>query len=512
MNESWYPRYKFSNRIERYLKLVGSTFNVLNANKEWVPYELTNHQREWHAKDVAVLGEYAKSRVVVKSRNTSFTVSTLISNLTDVPNFPNKVVPLVRLNITRAQDLISDCKELIRKMNVVELEDGRCWPFNKDKVEMKNVNSIKFPNGVEFRAFPANAQAAEVIRGLRIAGNAGIVDESNFMRDFENIYIALRDASAGSELGRKCFQMNIGTTLKGRATPFNLWYEKIKEKQILDIYSWPVFDPEKFDISQSVFEQDVTPIVRWHSLEDLENKRKEDKNRFLEEYMAQLVDSEEQFYPYVIILKSIDDDLKETFKTIGNVWMGIDVASVNDYFVISVFEEIDGIFYQRFLKYIREVDLTEMEEEIHEYIRIFKPFKVRIDANGIGFQISQALRKRYGNMVDPIRGARLKGIFRGENVKTNEFIHTNQKRLMTEGKLKLFNDEMQINHYTVWDYSYEASSTKEFGHGDITMANGYALLPLDYRRRKALSPMTSNKSLHNNETDISQMKRPEVDW
>ena len=125
MNESWYPDYNYSDRVEKYLKLVGKTFNVLNANKEWVPYTLTNHQREWHAGDVACLGQFAKSRVVVKSRNTSFTVSTLISNLADVPNFPNKVVPLVRLNIIRAQDLIADCKKIIRNINVVEL-DGKC--------------------------------------------------------------------------------------------------------------------------------------------------------------------------------------------------------------------------------------------------------------------------------------------------------------------------------------------------------------------------------------------------
>jgi hypothetical protein len=512
---SWYPlNPKLNNEAyKKYFASLEYIFKVQDPSKNWVPYALTNHQREWHSEDVALVGSLATDRVVIKSRNTSFTTSGQISNLMAVYKYPDQVVPFVRLNITRAMDLINDCKKLIRHIRPMLLPDGSKYPFDPELVDTRAAGKIVFPNGVEFRAFPANAQAAESIRGLRIAGSAGIVDESNFMKDFDDIYIALRDAAAGSSRdGKKEFQMNIGTTRKGRMTPFNIWYEKIEKTNALRVFKWPVFDPNKFNISLPITQQNLDPIVHWHSLEDLEKKRTEDKNRFLEEYMAELIDNEEQFYEYPTIMKCLLDGLenRHTPEKDGMFLIGIDVASINDYFVISIFEKIKNkqqfleennivlnsiygdIYVQRHLFYTRKVELEDMMAHVVKVIEIWKPLRVRIDANGIGFQLGQQLRRRYGGMIDPIRGSRLKGIVKAETVDVNEFLHTNQKTLMANGCVYLLNDEMQINHYSSWDYSYKCESTTEFGHGDITMANGYALLPFDYKQHKGSIPLTNN--------------------
>ena len=510
---SWYPIIPLQPHTEKYIRLLEATYKVLDPDKRWVPYQLQPHQIEWHAHDVAICHTNAVSRLVVKSRNTSFTTSTLISSLSAVPFYPSTVVPFVRQNIERAVDLIRDCKEIIKNMNVVR-KDGVYLPFNKDDVYMKNNKSITFPNGVEFRAFPANADAANTIRGLRVAGNAGILDEMNYVRNFEDIYIALRDAASGSKDGQKAFQMNIGTTLRGRGTPFNIWREKVVGQKILNYFEWPVFNPQHFNISESIMEQEIEPIVPWHSLVDLEQKRLEDKNRFLEEYMAQIVDSEEQFYPYELILKCVED-LQTLFKTNGKVYIGIDVASINDYFVISVFEEIAGIFYQRFLKYVREVELSDMEQECYKLIDLYKPLKVRIDANGIGFDLAQRLKRRYGAVVDPIRTNKVEGIDKKQKIGMNEYLHVNQKMMMNDGRVKLMNDDVQIQHYTVWDYKYKAEASKEWGHGDICMANAYALLPFRFKFRKNKGPVKmniTNKYEMMVDDVVVERMRQEVEW
>ena len=512
--KSWYPTVQYSEHINKYLKLVENSFNVLDVNRRWTPYILTPHQKDWHSHDVAILHTNAKSRVVAKSRNTSFTVSTLISNLTAVPNYPNVVVPFVRLNVDRAIDLIDDCKELIKNMNYVEYK-GVKWPFNKDDVYMGNAKSITFPNGVEFRAFPANSQAANVIRGLRIAGNAGILDESNFMRDFEDIYIALRDAAAGSDEGKKAFQMNIGTTLKGRTTPFNIWFDKIKKTNILDIYKWPVFNPYKFDPKKSILEQDLIPIVSWHNLEDLEQKRLEDINRFLEEYMAQVVDSDDQFYPHELIIQNVNADLinyKEP-PHIGLFYIAIDVASQNDYFVITIFEKINNRFVQRYLFYDnKDVDLPTAQKRCEKIIKLWRPRKVRVDSNGIGFQLFQALKKQFGASVEAISHKKIKTTDNSQTIAMNEFIHTNQKAFLNYGDVELLSDELQIIHYSQWNYNYKAESTAEFGHGDIAIANGYAMLPDNIKILQTKGSLRTFERAQKDLSKLQHLKSPDVKW
>jgi len=512
---SWYNGSNLSTPQINYLKGLQKVFQVQNANRKWVRYKLTPHQIEWHKGDITLLGSRAKNRCVVKSRNTSFTTSAIISNISAIHYYPQQVVPFVRLNITRANDLIDECKKIINHMKFTKNKDGVYYPFNPDEVEMKAKSSIKFPNGVEFRAFPATNSASEVIRGLRISGSAGIIDESNFMKDYENIYIALRDASAGSEAGVKHFQMNIGTTLKGRTSPFKLWFdkqEKIKNGGV-DIYRWPVFPIKKFNIDQPITEQELTPIVPWHDLNDLEQKRVENKNRFLEEYMAQTVDNDDAFYEYDLIMKCINEELESGvgINPQGMFFMGVDVASVHDYFVITVFEKIGERFIQRYLWYSNDILLPEAQKKVDKIIQRFNPIKCRIDSDGMGLQIAQAMIVKYGKKIDAIKGAqKTKAMEKRQNVKLKEYVHSNQKMVMLNDNLELINDELQIIHYSMWTYEYKAESNEEQGHGDIAIANAYALLPVNYRLMKSIRPISTNinKQIYD---DVKEVKR-EVDW
>lgn len=514
---SWYPKVVLAEGEIKYIKLLQKTFKVQDTTRQWVPYKLSTHQLEWHRDDIAVQGYNAKSRVVIKSRNTSFTTSALISNIAAVPFYPDQIVPFVRLNQQRANDLISDCKKYIRHITPIRLPDKSLFPFNPNDVNLDAAGTIKFPNGVEFRAFPATASSSEIIRGLRISGSAGIVDESNFMRDYQNIFVALSDATAGEDReGKSHFQMNIGTTLKGKGTPFNLWYEREKKLPTSDIriYSWPVFDPLKIDYSIPLTSQDIDTIVHWHSIEKLENRRLRDINKFKEEYMCCPVDSEEQFYSSELVLDRVNTELinHPTCVEDGVYFMGIDVASIQDFFAISIFQKIEDKYIQRHLFYRRQVGLPDMEKHTIKLIQIWKPIRVRVDANGIGMQLSQELQRRFGGVINPIRGSKLKGIEKNQKLPVNEYIHTNQKTLMSMKKVELINDEMQIIHYSVWDYDYKADSTEEYGHGDITIANGLALLPLNYKAiKKGTKVITNLGNSYDKTVNIPHIEQ-EIDW
>ena len=548
-NNSWYNNPVIKTKKELfYLKQLETIWKVQDANRNWVPYKLQPHQIEWHLEDVALKKHKAKDRVVIKSRNTSFTTSSIISNLMSIPEWGEQVIPFVRLNQERANDLIEDTKKYVRHMTPIQLPDGSLYPFDPDKVDMEKAGSVKFPNGVEFRAFPATNSAAEIIRGLRIVGSAGIIDESNFMKDFKNIFVALRDSSAGSIDGNHIFQMNVGTTLKGMDSKFFVWFKeqkKLQEKNLdtsLKFFYWYVFNPDVFRDDIELTKQDIKTIVPWHSINTLNQKFLQDKQVFMEEYMCVPAEKSEAFYKLNHIYEVVNLDL--VYKTAtynekdkewdiarphnpsGTFYMGVDVASIHDFFVISIFEHVGNKYIQRFLFYKRQVDLDDMEELTAMCIDLWKPVRCRIDSTGQGFQIGQTLKKKYGSVVDAIRGSKLhevggasggnvKGIDKNQTVPVNEFLHTNQKRLIIHGDVELLNDDMQIAHYTQWDYNFKAASTNELGHGDIVIANGFALLPLKYKSSKVQNKL-STSYLHNKKkqpnVDEEILKEPEIIW
>ncbi len=122
-----------------------------------------------------------------------------------------------------------------------------------------------------------------------------------------------------------------------------------------------------------------------------------------------------------------------------------------------------------------------MEDVIAEFLIKMIPLglkKYRIDGNGPGFHIAEKFKKIYPNIIEIIRNPSIK--VSGQKISFNEYVHTNQLKLLNKKCVKLLNDEMQIHHYTAWDVSYNAKSTLEYGHGDSAITNGYVLLPLNW--------------------------------
>ena len=523
---SWYPLTKLTFQELTYCKSLEQIFRVEDALGEWVPYKLQPHQVEWHIDDVALKKENAPQvRAVKKSRNTSFTMSSVISSLMAVPLFDDNVSPVLRLNQQRANDLIKDEKKVIKKMQPIVLEDGSLYPFDPKKVDVNNKQSIIFPNGCEHRAFPANSSASDIIRGFRIRGHAGNVDESNFFKDFDNIYTALRHANAGSKNGKGIYQFNVGTTLRGLNTPYYRWLQKQERMQRegkqtqVKLYEWPIFDPQKFNKEIEPLKQpELVPIVPWQDMMNLNQTYLDDEFRFMEEYMGMAVDSEVQFYVTAKVIEAMDESLEniQTPTEHGKYIMTIDPAGEGgDYFASTIFEErasspiesvinghkfIENIneYFQRYLYYDKKkVDLEYMTEKTSATILTWIPFglhTVRVDANGIGYQLGQTLQKRFPNInIELIRGGQNVKIEGGRTITLKEHKHEYHKKLLTYNKIHLLNDEIQQIHYTMVKRNYEILKDNEYGHGDICDANTMATLPVNWKNAmQNIEKITSN--------------------
>jgi len=493
--KSWYPETEYIDSERAYFNFIETVFSVQYADGVWRKIKLSPHQKEFHSNDIALKFEKALSDDVDKSRNTSFTVSSCIRLLTGNYHFRDEEVPVYRINDTKVKELFREIKKLIKHMQPIQLENGDLWPFDPNEVKYTAHEIVFSDRGITFIAYPASSSASENIRGLRIT--RGLGDETNFIPKFREIQIAMQDAKRGSFKNDKgmdvsYLQITLGSTMRGQ-TPYKEWKDnlklKIKEGKVKSwrVLSWPVFDPELFDSEKPIEEQigGLTPIVDWHSKEDLCEKFNLDKDSFLEEYMAICVPSDKILYNIKTVMKNINEML-ENIPTPKNkdriYYMGVDIAGGGgDYFGISIFEDVNDKMIERYLYYVnKNIDLDEMQEFCKKLLTLWRPHKCRVDGNGIGFQLSNNLKKEF-SFVECIRGRQTIKIGRHQTASLKEFTHTNQIAMFARGEVELINDEEQIMHYTMWKRDYTSEHSKEHGHGDIVIANGLALLPDNWR-------------------------------
>lgn len=522
--KSWYPEPVLTKEQENYVTMIEKVFRFHTADGRWQFVKLAPHQKEFHSRDLAILGHNAISEIVEKSRNTSFTVSGAVRMLTANYSFRDEVVPFIRLNEDKVKELLRQIGDISRHIRPIRLENGDFWPFNPKKVIQKSL-SLEFPDRhVIFTGYPASTTAAESIRGLRIT--RGFNDEVSFEKDFMKIHIAARDANRGVVDGRQYYQFTLGSTLKDFFSPFVLWLNKMKplisDNKITNwrVTSWPVFDPQVFNKERSPLEQpNLIPIVPWHDIENLNQKYLEDPKTFLEEYMCILTPSDETFYPVQQMVNSdygvIDETLKNSISPVrrygSSFTIGVDPAGQGqDFFAVVIFEEnqqqqYPGIFIQRYLYYQKNSDLRQMKHYVSKLIRMWKPIKCRIDANAIGYQLGEDLRKEH-SCVEIIRGKVNVKISNRQTVPIKEYLHTNLKSLIVNKKVRLLDDPMQIQHFRAWDYNFQAEHTSEYGHGDTTIANALALLPMNWRfggREMRMPPTKEEKDL--TEKDVEEL-------
>jgi len=520
--ESWYPSPVISKNTYIYLKMIETVFHVKYPDGSFKNIQLTNHQAEFHSNDLAIKKYDANSEVYIKSRNTSFTTNEVIRILTSTYDFQNQRVPATRINDKKVMELIqTEFKEIIQHMKPIKFPtydaQGKeiqgiydYWPFNPNNVEFTAHEIRILDRNVIITGYPANSSASESIRGLRI--NYGLQDETNFMLEFQNLDVAMTDAARGAEIdgpnkGRRAFQVTYGTTRKGRFTNFNRWYENIEKLTTLapnevkiKIHKWPVFDPKTVDLEKSFFKQPhLIPIVPWHTIEHLEERRRQNLNAFKEEYMCMLVDEKGKLYDMQFILDNLlqhKNTQNELYNNIKGKWrIGIDPAYINDYFSISIFnaesneDATKEIYKQYGLYYETNLDPMEIQEKCEDIISHYITNDLGLDAvfidgNGPGVPLSKHLYKIFPQYVKVVRTDRIK--MKKMSIPIKEYLHTNQIDLQYQQRVKYLSDDIQMMHFSGWknDYNFDKSheDTDDFfiGHGDTTISNGLALLPKNF--------------------------------
>ena len=174
--KSWYIPRGFNDKEKYYFWLIENSFRVQYPDGGWDFIKLQPHQREFHSQDIALLRGKSKNNIDIKSRNTSFTVDSVLRLLTGNYYYHDEVVAIVRINENKVKEIIKQIMSIIKHIRPIVMPDGSLFPFNPEKITNTTM-SIDFTDiGVVFQGYTsASPESAENIRGIRTT--RGLLDE-----------------------------------------------------------------------------------------------------------------------------------------------------------------------------------------------------------------------------------------------------------------------------------------------------------------------------------------------
>lgn len=144
-----------------------------------------------------------------------------------------------------------------------------------------------------------------------------------------------------------------------------------------------------------------------------------DLESFQQEFECAFIDDSSSYFPLDMVYKCVMDDeapegeeseqdklMASGFedlraKTTGRLGGGYDVGRRKDASELSALDATDTAKVLRFLATYKQSNFALQERELDRFLEIAKPLRLCIDENGIGMQLAEGRRKKYGTQVEP---------------------------------------------------------------------------------------------------------------
>lgn len=478
-DDSWYqPDLNLTKAQQNYIDLLEEIWMMVTPAGKPIPYNMTPYQREYHANSLNVLAEDADHILWNKARGISFTYSTLIELIMTAASFDNQEIPVISHREKSSWKILDVGKELIRNCKLDEIKDNAHFTEKSSYIEFQNTGST-------IRVYPSSA-AADAVRSTRLI--RGVIDEFAFQRSGKSLWTAASNTMQG-EMG----QWIIGSTPNGRQNHFfNLVDQSRKDDIGFKLFELPMFNPEEVDLEKPLTDQDIKPIAPWASIDQLEDRRREDKRMFEQENMCSFLDEGIALIDYQSIIsqtrsklpnyaKKLRETAGFTYEPDNNMVFGVDVAEEIDLFACTGFEIVttsngETYFVQRYLDYFNGVKIPELEKYLTKILERFPTIEsMRIDSTGMGSALPSYLHKDYPRKVEGVKFSTSIKTKDGVNVKIRDAMCFNFKKQVENGNVFLIDDQEQVNHINAITYELDVKDSGE-GHGDIFFADALALL------------------------------------
>jgi phage FluMu gp28-like protein len=295
---------------------------------------------------------------------------------------------------------LDDCKDWARILNLAATDLG---VLLLDPRTNFTAHVLQFANGRRIYCLSSNPNA--------LAGKRGHVkiDEFALHPDQRLLY---RIAKPVTQWGGT---LSIISTHRGHGTLFNQIIQDIRHKgnpMGWSLYSYPIQKAVEEGIVQRINEKSGRNETEEQFLKRL---RAEciDEEQWLQEYCCTPSDENSAFFSYemlnactdpLIKLMSLQQLLNYARENPGcSLYMGVDVGRTRNLFVIDVGEKIGDVIWDRARIELHNRPFGEMKENLYPILALSQLKRCCMDANGIGIQLHEEARERFGWKAEGIK-------------------------------------------------------------------------------------------------------------
>jgi len=131
-----------------------------------------------------------------------------------------------------------------------------------------------------------------------------------------------------------------------------------------------------------------------------------DEEQWLQEYCCVPVDESTAFFSYEMLAACQHEDCRRDYDYLERcehpLYLGMDVARVHDLCVLDVGEKVGDVTWDRLRLELSGRTFSEIEHELYRLLELPSMWRACIDATGMGMQLAERARERFGSKVEPI--------------------------------------------------------------------------------------------------------------
>lgn len=353
--------------------------NSDGREKYFLPYQV-----EW-------LNDQSQVKVWDKSRRIG---ATYVQAFEDVLDCIQKKVPAVWFSSadeSAAKEYIIYCAQWAKIFDTGARDLG--------EVVLESDKSVKtfqilFTNGTRITALSSNPKQ------FRSKGGKVVLDEFAHHDDSRALWKAAKPAIMWG------FPIRILSTHNGKACLFYKFIEAIKQGKL----KWSMHQTDIYKAAYDGLVEKIKgrPVTEKEIEEWIEEQRKDafDEFTWLEEYCCQPVDEKSAFLSYEEIIACETEiepfEISSRRDSGGSWYLGIDIGRRKDLTVIWLLDKNHKFHHTLNVHVIEKTPFRVQMEIISSYLAHPAVRRCCIDASGLGMQLAEQLKEKFGSKVEPI--------------------------------------------------------------------------------------------------------------
>ena len=377
----------------------------------------------------------------------------------------NHTILIISPTERQSKNLMNKVKMHIKALKLISESEVSFDEFKVfiDDTEL-TVLETRFPNGTTIVGLPANPD------GVRGYSGDVIMEESAFFKDGYGVYQAVFP----SITRKKDYKFIVISTPKTKHDIFGHLWQMSQDnprwyRQKLTIY----------DAVNKGLDIDIEELKEGVPTEDI----------WKQEYLCEFLEEDEYLLPYELIHSCTQENIEANITRLdGEFYLGIDIGRRKDLTVLSFIEKVGSKLILRKLEVLKNIPFSRQLQFIENFMPFVK--RVAIDETGIGMQIAEELKDKYGSKVIPVYftnkskdelATKLKSKFEDRLVTIPpdrdliQDLHSVKKSVTTAGNIKYEADRTDKGHADrFWSLAlaiYASEDSKSKGSVSVVNSN-----------------------------------------